>query len=61
MLVLVIGDGLGDLAFQPVDGEIHLGDADGVAVLLLPVEDDLLGRIAALVLDEVAGLHEHAA
>ena len=41
--------------------EVHLGDADGVAVLLLSVEDGLLGRVAALVLDEVAGLHEHAA
>ena len=48
VLVLVVGDGLGDLAFQPVDGEVHLGDADGVAVLLLAVEDDLLRRVAAL-------------
>ena len=61
VLVLVVGDGLGDLSLQPVDGEVHLGDADGVAVLLLAVEDDLLRRVAALVLDEVAGLHEHAA
>ena len=61
VLVLVVGDGLGDLAFQPVDGEVHLGDADGVAVLLLAVEDDLLRRVPALVLDEVAGLDEHAA
>ena len=35
--------------------------ADGVAVLLLAVEDDLLRCVAARVLDEVAGLHEHAA
>ena len=61
VLVLVVGDGLGDLPLQPVHREVHLGDADGVAVLLLAVEDDLLRRVAALVLDEVAGLHEHAA
>ena len=61
VLVLVVGDGLGDLSLQAVDGEVHLGDADGVAVLLLAVEDDLLRRVAALVLDEVAGLDEHAA
>ena len=61
VLVLVVGDGLGDLALQPVDGEVHLGDADGVAVFLLAVEHDLLGGVAALVLDEVAGLDEHAA
>ena len=61
VLVLVVGDGLGDFPLQPVDGEVHLGDADGVAVLLLPVEDDLLRGIAALLLDEVAGLDKHAA
>ena len=41
--------------------EVHLGDANSVAVLLLTVEDDLLRRVSALVLNEVAGLHEHAA
>ena len=48
VLVLVVGDGLGDVAFQPVDGEVHLGEADGVAVLLLAVEDDPLRGVAAL-------------
>jgi hypothetical protein len=60
MLVLVVGDGLGNLSLQAVDGEVHLCDADGVAVLLLTVEDDLLRCVAALVLNEVAGLNEHA-
>ena len=61
VLVLVVGDGLGDLSLQPVDREVHLGDADCVAVLLLAVEDDLLRRVATLMLDEVAGLDEHPA
>ena len=60
MLVLVVGDGLGNLPLEPVYGKIHLRDADRVAVLLLAVEDHLLRRVAALMLDEVAGLHEHA-
>src|SRR6266545_5281656 len=61
VLVLIIGDGLRDLAFQAVHREVHLGDADGVSVLLLSVEDDLLRSVAAFVLDEVAALDEHAA
>src|SRR5262249_25860423 len=61
MLILVVGNGLGDLALQPMDGEVHLGDVDGIAVLLLAVKDDIPGRVPALVLDEMAGLHEHAA
>ena len=60
MLVLVVGDGLGNLTFQTVDCEVHLGDADGIAVLFLAVEDDLLRRVPALMPDEVAGLDEHA-
>ena len=61
VLVLVVGDRFGDFAVQPVDGEVHLGDADRRRVFLLAVEDDLLCRVLAFVLDEVAGLHEHAA
>ena len=61
VLVLVVGDGLGDLPLKPMHREVHLGDADGVAILLLAVEDDFLRGVAALVLDEVARLHEHAA
>ena len=47
-------------ALQPVDGEVHLGDADGIAVLLLAVKDDLAGGVAAVVFDEMAGLDGHA-
>src|SRR5438132_10311504 len=61
MLVLVVGNSLGDLTLQPVNGEVHLGDVDSIAVLLLAVKDDSPGRIATLVLDEMAGLDEHAA
>jgi hypothetical protein len=60
VLVFVVGDRLGDFARQPVHGQVHEGNVDGVRVLLLAVEDDLLGGVAAGVLDEVAGLDEHA-
>src|SRR6266699_1788624 len=61
MLILVIGDGLGNFALKPVHGEVNLGDVDSIAVLLLAVKDDSPGCIATLVLNEVAGLDEHAA
>jgi hypothetical protein len=61
VLVMVVGDGFGYLPLQSVHGEVHLGDADGFAVLFLPIEDNLLSSIAALMLDEVARLHKHAA
>ena len=61
MLILVVGDGLSDLPFQPMDGEIHLGDANGVAVFLLAVEHDFLCCVSALILDEMTGLDEHTA
>jgi len=44
-----------------MDGEVHLGDVAGIAVLLLAVKNDPPGRVAALVLDEMAGLDEHTA
>ena len=44
-----------------MDRQVHLGDADRVAVFLLAEEDGLLCRVAALLLDEVAGLDEHPA
>lgn len=61
VLVLVIGERLGDLPFQSVHREIHLGDVDRIAVFLLAIKHDLLRRVAAFMFDEVAGLHEHAA
>lgn len=33
----------------------------GIAVLLVAVKDHPPGRVTALVLDKMAGLHEHAA
>ena len=61
VLILVIRDGVGDFAFETMNGQIHFGDANGIGVFLLSVEDDLLRRVAALMLDEVTGLHEHSA
>ena len=61
MRVLVEGVGLGDVAFQPVNGEVHFREADGVAVFSCPKNVTLLGRVAAVLLDEVAGLNKHAA
>lgn len=61
VLILVVRDGIGDLAFEAVNGQIHFCDANGIGVLLLPVKDDLLCSVAALMLDEMTGLYEHSA
>jgi len=59
--ILVEGVGLADVAFQAMDGEVHLSEADGGGGLLLAVEGHPVAGILAQVLDEVAGLHEHSA
>ena len=50
-----------DVAGEPVNGEVHLGELDGIAGLLLTVYGELLAGIASVTLDEMGGLHEHAA
>ncbi len=60
MDVFVKRVGLADVAFEPVDGEVHLGEADGGGRLFLSVEGDAVGRVLAVALDEVAGLDEHS-
>jgi hypothetical protein len=59
--VFVVGDGLLNVAFQAVDGQIHLGEADRGGVLLQTPERELLGRVFMLPLDEAGALYEHAA
>ena len=61
MDILVEGVRFPDVSFQTVDGEVHLGQPDGCGGLLLAVESDLVAGLLPLPLDEVAGLHEHAA
>ncbi len=64
MRVLVVGDRLvagPDLAFQAVDGQVDLREPSRGLVLFVPVESHALHRVLTRALDEVAGLHEHAA
>jgi hypothetical protein len=61
MRVLVVGDGLLDVAFQPVDGQVHLRQADGGGVLFQPIEGELVDRVFLLALDEAGTLDEHTA
>ena len=59
--VVVVGDGLPDVAFEPVGGEVHPGQADGRVVLLDAAEGEPLRRASALLLHGARALHEHAA
>ena len=61
VLVLVVGDGLGDLAFQSMHRQVHLGEANGVGVLLLSIENRQPCGLAPLLFNEVAGLDQHSA
>ena len=59
--VFVVGYGLLDVALQAVDGQVHLGQADGGGVLFQAVEGELLGGVGVQALHEMRTLHEHAA
>ena len=61
MRILVVGNRLLDVAFETVDGEVHLGEADGGAVLLQTAEGEPLGRTLVVLLDGARALHEHPA
>ena len=61
MRVLVIGDGLVDVALQAVHGEVHVGEADRRRVLLHAEERRPFGRVEVHAFDEVRALHEHPA
>src|SRR2546429_126771 len=52
---------LADVTFQPVDGEVHLREADRGLRLLLAKERNPVGSVEAKMLDEMARLDEHAA
>ena len=63
MRVLVVSVSLvfsADIALQPMNGEINLGEFRCSLVLLVTVECDLLHRVLTFILNEVAGLHKHA-
>ena len=61
MEVLVVGVAFSDITAEAVDAEVHIGEADGVAGLLLTVDRQLLAGVAAVTLHEVGRLREHAA
>ena len=61
MRILVVGDGLVDVALEAVHGEIHVGEADRRRVLLHAEERRPFGRVEVHALDEVRALHEHPA
>ena len=61
MRVFVIGDRLFDVAFQTMDGQVHLRQTDRRRVLLHPEEGQLFRGVLVLTLDDAGGLNEHAA
>ena len=60
MAVGVEGVAVGDLGVDAANGEVHLGQPPGGVVRLLPVDRDVADA-AAVRLDELLALHEHAA
>ena len=61
MEVFVVGVAFADVAAEAVNGEVHLGEIDGVAGLLLAVDRQLFAGVVAVALHEMRRLHEHAA
>ena len=59
--IVVEGVGFLNMAFQPMHGQIHFGQADGGGGFLLAVEGHALHGVQPFMLDEVTGLHKHAA
>ena len=57
--VVVEGVTVADLAVDAANGEVHLGEPPGGVVRLL-AEDADVGELAAVGLDELLRLHEHA-
>ncbi len=53
--------GLADVALQPVDGKVHLGEPDRRCRLFLAEEGDPMGGVRAEPFYEVARLDKHAA
>ena len=61
MRVVVVGDRLPEVAFEPVHGQVHLRQADGGVVLLDAAESEPLGRAPTVLLHRACALDEHAA
>ena len=59
--VLVVSDGLVDIALKAVHGEVHVGEANRRRVLLHAEERRPFGRVEVHAFDEVRALHEHPA
>ena len=59
--VLVVGDGLPDVAFEAVHREVHAGEADGGGVLFQAAKGEALGGALAVRRHGAGALHEHAA
>ena len=61
MRILIVGNGLPDVALEAVDGQVHPGQANGGGIFLQASESELLGGAPAVFLDGAGALHEHAA
>ena len=61
MEVLVVGDRFLDVAFEPVDGEVHAAESGRFLDLLLAVDRQFVGGIFLMLGDEARALNEHAA
>src|SRR5437870_10311313 len=60
MLILIVSNRLGNLTLEPVNGQVHLRDADRRRVFFLTVEDDFLCSVSTFLFYEVARLNEHS-
>jgi hypothetical protein len=58
--IFVVGISLAYVTRQPVDGEVHLAEANGIVGLLLSENCNLGGRVFVMVFDEARALYEHA-
>ena len=58
--VLIVGNGLADVAFKAMHCEVHSGEADGGGVFFYAAEGELFGGMLPLFFDGARTLHEHA-
>ena len=61
MRVLIVGDGLADVAFKAMHCEVHSGKANGGGVFFYAAEGELFGGMLPVFFNSTRALHEHAA
>ena len=59
MQVFVVAVGLSDIAFEAVNGEVHLAQSDGLRDSLNAVNADLTVPVLFVVVDKLGALDEH--